>query len=146
VSKRQSNRPDRRLVPADSYTAEALADLAKGMKYGGSANHKLRPGDYKFNPPSNPRASKSVCDDRRTILKVEAARLFRQGVLRGMVSAFTPGANPKYVWTVDVNGEVYEAKAKPGHETVYHGYRLGEDDREMRDLIRREWKNRCQKY
>lgn len=145
MSKRQSNRPDRRLVPADTYTAAALADLADSISYGGSANHKLRPGDYKFDPPSNPRASKSVCDDLRPVLKAEAARLFRQGVLCGMVSAFAPGANPKYVWTVDANGEVYEAKTKPGQETVYHGYRLGEDDREMRDLIRREWKKRCQK-
>lgn len=145
MSKRQSNRPDRRLSPADNYTAVALAELAKRISYGGSGNHKLRPADYKFDPPSNPRASKSVCDALRPIMKAEATRLFRQGVLCGMVSTFAPGAIPKYVWTVDANGEVYEAKAKPGQETTYHGYRLDEDDREMRDLIRREWKKRCQK-
>lgn len=144
MSKRQSNRPDRRLVPVNSYTAAALGELAKSISYGGSANHKLHPGDYNFNPPSNPRASKAVCDDLRPVRKAEAARLFRQGVLCGMISTFAPGANPKYVWTVDTNGEVYEAKAKPRQETVYHGYRLDEDDHEMRDLIRREWKKRCQ--
>ncbi len=66
-----------------------------------------------------------------------------KGVAAGMVSAFAGDGIPKYVWAVDDDGEVYEAKAKPGQETTYHGYRLGEDERTMRDLIRKEWKRRC---
>ena len=114
MSQGQSNRPARRLVPMGTYSDDALVTLAKAISYVGSANHKLHPGDYGFIPPVSPRASKSVCDDLRPLLKAEAAKLFRQGVLAEMISPFAPGSNPKYVWAVDAKGEVYEAKAKPG--------------------------------
>jgi hypothetical protein len=144
MTKRQSNRPDRRLAPASAYAPNVLAALANSVSYGGSGNHKLHPGDYGFTPPVSPRPSKSVCDDRRPVLKAEAGRLFRLGILCGMVSPFALGSIPKYVWAVAPDGEVFEAKTKPGQETLYHGYRLGDDDSEMRGLIRREWKARCQ--
>ncbi|MEQ9814114.1 MAG: hypothetical protein RLO50_15150 [Azospirillaceae bacterium] len=51
---------------------------------------------------------------------------------------------PKYIWVVDKSGEVYEAKTKSDHETDYHGYRLGADDRQ-RAYILEEWKLRCPK-
>ncbi len=60
-----------------------------------------------------------------------------------MVSRFPEGSTPKYVWAVDENGEAYEAKAKPGREIEYHGYRLGEDDSLMRRYVQDEWNNRC---
>jgi hypothetical protein len=59
-----------------------------------------------------------------------------------MVSRFESDGTPKYVWTVDSHGEVYEAKTKPP-DTAYHGYRIGEDEREMRRYILAEWKKRC---
>lgn len=144
MTKRQSNRPDRRLAPANTYPPDVLAALAKAVSYDGSGIHKLRPGDYGFTPPVSPRPSKSVCDDLRPVLKAEAGRLLRQGILCGMVSPFASASIPKYVWAVAPDGEVFEAKTKPGQESVYHGYRLGDDDSVMRDLIRREWKARCQ--
>jgi len=60
------------------------------------------------------------------------------------VSPFAPGGVPKYVWAVDAEGEVYEAKTAPNSETAYHGYRLGDDDADMRQLVRKEWRRRCQ--
>jgi hypothetical protein len=75
-------------------------------------------------------------------LKKEAARLLRQGIAKGMMSSFGQDGLPKYVWAVDEKGEVYEAKHKVGQETVYHGYRLGEDERDMRALVLKEWKQR----
>ena len=60
-----------------------------------------------------------------------------------MVSPFDEGGVPKYVWALDNDGEVYEAKTHPGHETAYHGYRLGEDDNAMRKYIISEWRKRC---
>ncbi len=59
-----------------------------------------------------------------------------------MVSSIGVSGIPKYVWAVDANGEVYEAKAKPGLETSYHGYRLSDDDSRMRDYVRQEWSRR----
>jgi hypothetical protein len=143
MTRRQSNRPDRRIVPFDTLNTDELARIASEAQYGGSSYHKLHPGDYGFVPPSNPRPSKSPCDDRRPILKQEAAKLLLDGIQRGMVSRFGPGQLPKYIWAVDGDGEVYEAKTRPGQENAYHGYRLGDDERQMRAEVLREWERRC---
>lgn len=29
------------------------------------------------------------------------------------------------------------------HEVAYHGYRLREDDRDMRETVLKEWQRRC---
>ncbi len=109
------------------------------MIYVGSPHHKKHPADYEFHPPVSPRPFKSVCDGKRVISKAEAAELLRQGVLNGMFSDFVDDQLPKYVWSVDAEGEAYEAKIdKQG----YHGYRLEEDD-DFRDRVLREWKARC---
>ena len=142
MAKRQSNRPDRRLCPAGLLNTAELARIAATARYTGSANHKLHAGDYGFVPPSNPRASKSVCDDKRTILKAEARALFLEGIRRGMISRVESGQLPKYIWAVDEFDEVYEAKTKPGQETDYHGYRLGADERQMRADVLKEWNSR----
>lgn len=144
MKKRQSNRPDRRLIPVDQLDCNVLKNFLQTLRYVGSANHKRGPGDYKFQPPSNPRPTKSLCDDLRPVLKKEAILLFRRGIANGMVSGFTADTFPKYVWVVDDSGEVFEAKAKPGQEPAYHGYRLGDDDQDMRNLIKSEWMTRCQ--
>jgi hypothetical protein len=146
MKKRQSNRPDRRLAPADQLDCNSLENLFTTVQYVGSAYHKLRASDYQFHPPSNPRPTKSLCDDRGPIPRDVAILLFQKGIKCGMVSVFTADVVPKYVWAVDDQGEVFEAKCKPGQDTKYHGYRLGDDDRDMRDLIKREWKIRCQRY
>ena len=61
-----------------------------------------------------------------------------------MVSRLDGGGVPKYVWAVDENDEVYEAKTKPP-DVVYHGYRINGDEPEMRRYILDEWKKRCPK-
>ncbi|GEO80577.1 hypothetical protein ROR02_07080 [Pararhodospirillum oryzae] len=63
----------------------------------------------------------------------------------GMVSRFDAGGVPKYIWAVDEAGDVYEAKTSPERERSYHGYRLGDDERDMRELILNEWKRRVGK-
>ena len=122
-----------------------MLELKSRMCYVGSANHKLRPGDYGFMPTHNPRPSKSPCDDLRPILLDEAVALFERGVELGMTSAFGLERAPKYVWSVDGEGDVYEAKARPERENHYHGYRLGDDERAMRAYIVKEWNVRCQR-
>ncbi len=144
MRRREGNRPDRRFAPAGTYSEGELAALAARIVYVGSALHKLRPGDYGFTPSVNPRPSKSVCDDLRAIELMEAHFLLFAGVSVGLVSRFDPGGSPKYVWAVDGDGEVYEAKTKPP-DTAYHGYRLGDDEEGMRRYIRDEWERRCPK-
>jgi hypothetical protein len=112
--------------------------LCTRLIYTGSGIHKRHPADYGFQPPCNPRPWKSLCDDLRTVRKAEARELFRQGILKGMVSQLSSDGVPKYVWSVAEDGEVFEAKID---RDGYHGYRLGDDD-DMRNLVLNEWKRR----
>ena len=129
-------------MPANTLTPAELKRIALVARYGGSPNHKLHPNDYGFDPPNNPRPSKSPCDDLRPIAKKEAAKLLRDGIRKGMISRTEAGQLPKYIWAVDAQGGVYEAKTKPGQEIHYHGYRLGEDERQMRAEVLSEWEKR----
>ncbi|ABC22844.1 hypothetical protein [Rhodospirillum rubrum] len=140
--KRQGNRPDRRIADRSFLQDAEKTRLLNDLVYVGSSLHKLRPGDYGLVPPSNPRPSKSACDEVRSILISEAALLFRRGLEKGMVSVFPQGGMPKYVWAVDDGGEVYEAKTKPGQESRYHGYRIGEDEQPWREYVLRAWRER----
>jgi hypothetical protein len=97
------------------------------------------PGDYGFQPPINPRPWKSLCDVKRSIAQAEAQELLRQGVLMGLFSNFLEGEMPKYVWSVDAEGQAYEAKL--GRDG-YHGYPLEEDD-DFRSVVLKEWSKRC---
>jgi hypothetical protein len=143
--KRQGNRPNRRISPSEAIPSDVRAALKARLRYVGSANHKLRPGDYGFVPTHNPRPSKSPCDDLRPVSIADATALFERGIDLGMVSCFENGGAPKYVWSVDQFDEVYEAKMKPGQEEQYHGYRLGDDEHAMRRYVLEEWSKRCPK-
>ena len=135
---RQGNNPKRRIIAADSISKGALECLAARLKYVGSANHKCRPGDYGFHPPSAPRPWKSVCDARRPLLLTEAKELLAAGVLKGMISSPDADGVPKYVWSVDAEGVPFEAKIGNGG---YHGYPLYPDD-DMSAVVLREWAHR----
>ena len=140
--KRQSNRPDRRILGANLLTSEELDRIRLVARYTGAPYHKLHPGDYGLSPPSDPRPSKSVCDDRRPLLKHEAESLLREGIRRGMISQPKPGQLPKYVWAVDDQKQVYEAKTDPLLGSAYHGYRLGDDEYQMRANVLSAWNKR----
>ena len=140
MTKRQSNNPKRRVAPPGELDLLEVERLVAETRYVGSALHKQYPGNYGFHPPVNPRPHKSLCDDVRSIPLEEARRLFESGIRRGMVSTCRQGDLPKYIWCVDDNGEVYEAKI--GIDG-YHGYRLNdENESAMRKIIVREWNAR----
>jgi hypothetical protein len=141
MSKRQSNNPKCRIAPAQSLTLEEQDSLLKKARYVGSAIHKRVPSNYGFHPPSNPRATKAVCDDLRVIPFEEAQILFMAGIRKSMVSTYREESGlPKYVWAVDAQGEVYEAKTGNGG---YHGYRLDEaTEKHMRAQVLDEWVKR----
>ena len=143
MPKRQGNNPKRRLAPRDELDAEDLRRLARETRYVGSALHKSKLGDYGFTPPTSPRPDKSLCDGKRIVKKREAMELFRQGLSRGMVSRYAENGFPKYVWAVDRDGEVYEAKVG-GDGRSYHGYALSADgERDLRRWVIEEWQARA---
>jgi hypothetical protein len=135
----QGNNPKRRIAPSDELGFAAREGLAARLVYIGSGHHKRRPADFGFQPPVSPRPWKSVCDGHRIITKEEACQLFRAGIMNGMISNLPDDGIPKYVWSVDVNGEVYEAKIGG---SGYHGYRLEEED-DFRAYVLKQWNQRC---
>lgn len=144
MPRRQGNDPKRRLIPRDEIGTDVLHRLLDEACYTGSALHKRVAADYGFHPPANPRPNKSLCDGSGRIVRLAEARaLFREGVERGMISSIGHDGLPKYVWAVDSEGRVYEAKIEQGSSN-YHGYELGEDDDGMRRLVVEEWRLRCQ--
>ncbi len=136
---RAGNNPKRRIAPPERLNQNERSALALRLIYVGSAIHKRFPGDYGFHPPCSPRPQKSLCDDKRIILKDEANSIFKAGIMKGMFSDYQTNEDmPKYIWSVDSNEEVYEAKIGLGG---YHGYRLGEDDA-MRKVVLEAWRKR----
>ena len=76
--------------------------------------------------------------DVRDAAQVEA--LFVAGVRKGMVSTARVEGWPKYVWSVDDQGEAYEAK---WDRDGYHGYRLDkEGEKHQRECVLKAWSER----
>ena len=142
MPKREGNNPKRRITRAPEIDHDHLEWLCRNARYVGSPHHKRVPADYGFTRPTAPRPSKSLCDGVRAILLDEAAALFRDAIIRGMISTHRLGCFPKYVWAVDGGDRVYEAKLEQGSDT-YHGYELGGDEAAMRELVISEWSSRC---
>lgn len=141
MKKYMGKNPKRRIAEVDHFTEEQLNNFAGTGRYCGSPRHKSRPADYGFHPPASPRPSKSLCDNKRIIKRKEAARLFKDGITRGMVSREQQNGLPQYVWAQDEQGDAYEAKLGGDDGRSYHGYRLGQND-PMRESVIDEWKRR----
>ena len=141
MPKRQGNNPKRRIASKNECMSEMLDEYVKQAQYTGSAHHKRNPADYGFHPPANPRPNKSLCDASRPVRLADARSLFREGIKRGMISVYPEGGLPKYVWAVDSDGRVYEAK-RDQNSSSYHGYELGDEDA-MRKMVITEWNLRC---
>ncbi|GLK70206.1 hypothetical protein KHC23_20300 [Ancylobacter dichloromethanicus] len=138
---RPGNNPKRRIAREGFLTDERKAELAVNARYGGSGHHKRNPADYGLER-TNPRPTKSLCDALKVIRLEQASELMRRGISRGAVSELAYDGFPKFIWCVDEDGEVYEAKTDPSTLGVYHGYRLEEED-DLRDYVRDIWKQRC---
>ena len=139
--RRPGNNPKRRIAASDFLSEPGWVALAEAAKYTGSGHHKRSPADYGFER-TNPRPTKSLCDLLRVVTLAEAQTMLRKGIICEMFSDFFFGQYPKFVWCVDCNGEVYEAKTAQAAPGEYHGYRLEEDD-DMRAFIKRIWRKRC---
>lgn len=105
MKKRKVN-PKRRLRADPRGQVEllgVLSALSQRARYGGNPDHKRSPGDFGLTPPSNPRTSKSLCDDAGITTRAEAERLLRRGIELGLVSEQERGGWPQNVWAVAAN-------------------------------------------
>jgi hypothetical protein len=139
--KREGNNPKRRIASKDSLTVAQRTALADKVLYEASGHHKRNPADYGLER-TNPRPTKSLCDKSRIIPLKEAKVMIGKGISCGMISDYAFGEFPKFIWCVDLDGEVYEAKTEETTPGKYHGYRLEEEDN-MRDHVKQVWKERC---
>ena len=139
--KRQvQNRPNRRIVPAGALRDVISLAMLTRARYVGSPQHKRYRADYESQPPVSPRPDKSLCDDLRSVPSREAIRLFQAGIRLRMVSKPLDNGLPKFVWSVDDDGEVYEAILGSDGPN-YHGYRL-KHDAANRAAVIAEWNKR----
>ena len=141
MPRRHSNDPRRHILPEGTLPEPHRERLLRSARYRGSEDHKKSRLDYPFDEPCTPKKSKTLCDLKRPIAFREARELFAAGIRREMVSKRMTDGFPVFVWSVDSDGEAYEAK--PGNDPqVYHGYPLGPRDGAFPDMIRQEWKRR----
>ncbi len=143
MRKRASNNPKRRVADWPSTDKDFLLSLCNRVRYVGSGHHKRYPADYGFER-TNPVPSKSLCDAVTPLFLGEAQALLVQGVMRGMISTTAEDGFPKYIWSVAVDGRVFEAKTHQNTPGQYHGYPLELED-DMREYVRGMWDKRCQK-
>ena len=137
---RQGNNPKRRVDSPDNVSAARKKELLEAARYVGSGHHKRYPLNYGFER-TNPVPTKSLCDMERPILLEEASELLKKGIAAGMISSHGDWF-PKYIWMVDDDGIVYEAKCDPNSPGEYHGYPL-EHEKDVREYVLSEWKRRC---
>jgi len=141
--RRPGNNPKRRVAATNVLSQRERTKLAEVVRYKASGHHKRNPGDYGLER-TNPRPTKSLCDNVRVVTLAEATALLKRGVTSGVFSDFRYGMFPKFIWCVDQTGEAYEARTDARNPGEYHGYRLEEDD-DMRSHIVSVWKKRCRK-
>ena len=131
--------PKRRLHPGPRELD--LLTLASRATYGGNPQHKRNPGEFGLNPPADPRQEKTLCDPSGILTREAAARLLRDGIRRGLVSAQIRNGWPQNVWAVMENGMVFEAMLENETTGAYHGYPILQGD-PLRDDILEAWKQR----
>lgn len=110
--KRRTFNPKRRLCPAEALQTrrEALSSRIDDLRYGGNPEHKRHPGYFGLNPPSSPRAGKTLCDRVRIHSRAEALTLLRTGLERGAFSEQERDGWPQNVRVVTEDGEPLEAQ------------------------------------
>ena len=140
MAKRHGSNPKRRIAPAHRLDVAARAALAARISYVGSAIHKSKPGNYRFQPPMNPRPWKSICDGLRVVLLRRRASCFAVEFSRGCLATSKIMRSPSMsgAWTTRVRFTKLEII--PGSNS-YKGYRLEEEDA-MRATVLKEWKAR----
>lgn len=139
VARRNTFNPKRRFAKC-LPSNKVLAALAENVRYGGNPAHKRNPGDFGLTPSASPRDDKSLCDTANIFKRAEALALLKQGVLRGMISAWD-GANgfPKNVWSMTDDGLPLEAQLENAVNGTYHGYPLEAND-DFRESVIARWK------
>ena len=120
-----------------------LEELRSKISYGGNPQHKKNPGDFGLNPPCEPRATKSLCDEICVFGRAEALRLLKSGIEHGFISEkINEKGFPQNIWAVITlkDGRVVPLESQLENPLVgcYHGYPLPTTD-PMHDFVLKKW-------
>lgn len=135
---RQSSKPNKRF--ASEVSEDQLKQWRRKVSYGGNAEHKRDPGDFKLAPPYGPRRGKTLCDGVNIFKRTEALKLLREGIRRGLVSEQTRNGFPKNIWAVAEDGTPLEATLDNEMAGSYHGYPMWTED-EFGKKVAEKWNN-----
>jgi hypothetical protein len=136
MKRRTGFNPKRSIRP--NIDEDYLQGLAESIKYGGNPEHKRNPGDFGLTPPAQPRPYKSLCDVVEVFSKLDATRLLRQGVKRGLISDREQNGFPQNIWSVTKNGYPLEAQLENAEQGIYHGYPMPQSD-PFREKVLEVW-------
>ena len=128
--------PKRRI--ADVNSSPELTLLAEHVRYTGSPYHKRNPGDFGLTPPAQPLPDKTLCDEAGITSKLEACRLLKRGVRKGLISVRRDGRFPVNIWSVTGDGVPLEAQLENRVHGTYHGYPLASND-DFGDVVLERW-------
>jgi hypothetical protein len=117
-----------------------LKGLAKRVRYGGNPEHKRNAGDFGLDPPTSPRADKTLCDGTG-ILRDTAIALLREGIRRGLISIQERDGLPQNIWAVSQGGIALEAQLENQATATYHGYPMTAGDPLAAEVLRR-WESK----
>ena len=108
-----------------NLSLKQLTALAARVRYVGSSDHKWH-GNSFFPPPATPRPTASLCDNVITL--AVANKWLKQGISRGNINWFEPAVGyPRYVWFINDDNIVYEARLTNPGNGEYKGYPLYPD-------------------
>ena len=136
---RTSYNPKRRIN--DNKPVEELTQLASKVSYGGNPEHKRNPGNFGLTPPAIPRPDKTLCDTVGIFKRMEATRLLRKGVRKGLISIRENNGFPQNIWSISKEGYPLEAQLENQDQGIYHGYPMPEND-PFRLLVLEKWRNK----
>ena len=135
MQRRTRFNPKRRI--RENPEPEYLASLAAAIIYGGNPEHKRNPGDFGLTPPSLPRADKTLCDSLQIFSRLEATRLLKAGVEKGLISESDRSGYPQNIWSVTEDGHPLEAQLDNAEQGSYHGYPMPETDPFREEVLAR---------
>lgn len=146
MMKRREGRfnPKRKIRKCSESDVSFLDDLYSKVSYGGNPQHKKCPGDFGLTPPCDPRAMKSLCDEVFVYNRLEALRLLKAGIARGLISVqMNERGFPQNIWSVTTleNGKEVPLEAQIENPAIgsYHGYPLSPTD-PMYEKILEMWR------
>lgn len=139
---RSSDNPKRGLRASPS--AHERANLSRRATYAPYSKHKAHPHAYGLPAYQGGSPDRVLCDDHADFQPADVPRiggLLTLGIMAGLWGENDSQGDPSIIWTVDVNGWIYEARITIPGQANYHAYPLLPSDALARLVIVRfeEW-------